>query len=131
MDNIFKYRIKEERLRLNLNQEELGNKAGLSKQTISHYERGTKNPTVETISKLADIFDCSIDYLLGRTNNRNSETFSGVVDGDKYTFEIDRLEPDKPDTEEKFNRLVRKLKAVGFDVDKLMENQIDIDLEND
>lgn len=121
MENIFGNRLKQERLRLRLSQEDVGCKANISKQTVSHYERGNKNPTVETLAKLADIFDCSTDYLLGRTDDRDNLVYSGNVDGHNYKLEIDKKETDLPDTEEKFKKLIKKLEEIGFDVDKLMD----------
>lgn len=59
------------RKELNMSQAELAEKLGVSQQTISKYERGTREPDNETLAKLAEIFDCSIDYLLGRSNIRN------------------------------------------------------------
>lgn len=41
---------------------------GLSKSMISKYERGEREPKMETLVLLADFFECSIDYLVGRTN---------------------------------------------------------------
>lgn len=54
-----------------MSQAELAEKLGVSQQTISKYERGTREPDNETLAKLAEIFDCSIDYLLGKTDIRN------------------------------------------------------------
>ncbi len=59
------------RKELNMSQAELAEKLGVSQQTISKYERGTREPDNETLAKLAEIFDCSIDYLLGKTDIRN------------------------------------------------------------
>ena len=41
---------------------------GLSKSMISKYERGEREPKLETLIVLSDFFDCSIDYLVGKTN---------------------------------------------------------------
>lgn len=58
-------RIKELRENLNLTQTELGKKLNLSQITISGYERGYRDPDLETLLKLAKFFNVSIDYLLG------------------------------------------------------------------
>lgn len=42
---------------------------GVSRNTIWRYESGEAVPTAEILITLADIFDTSIDYMLGRTNN--------------------------------------------------------------
>lgn len=40
----------------------------VSRSTITSYETGLRNPDVFILIKIADIFDVSIDYLMGRTN---------------------------------------------------------------
>ena len=42
---------------------------GISKQLISEWKNGKKLPGYENLNKLADYFDISIDYLVGRTDN--------------------------------------------------------------
>lgn len=61
--------LKELREKRNYTQDELGKLLNLSKNAISHYENDTNRPSFETLEKLADIFDVSVDYLLGRTSN--------------------------------------------------------------
>lgn len=60
--------LKEERVKANLKQAELGEKIGLSLQAISGYEQGTREPKIEVLIKLADVFDLSIDQLVGRVS---------------------------------------------------------------
>ncbi|KAA0766325.1 helix-turn-helix domain-containing protein [Bacillus sp. SH5-2] len=49
-------------------QEEVAKYLGISRARYSHYENGRSEPDNETLKKLADFFDLSVDYLLGRTN---------------------------------------------------------------
>lgn len=51
-----------------LTQEKLAEKLMISKATISHYEQGINKPNLDTIIKLAEIFDVSVDYLIGRSS---------------------------------------------------------------
>ncbi len=44
----------------------------LSVNTLSSMQSGGYFPRVEALAKIADYLDCSIDFLLGRTNNPNS-----------------------------------------------------------
>lgn len=44
----------------------------LSKNTLSSMQSGGYLPRTETLAKIADYLDCSVDYLLGRTDNPNS-----------------------------------------------------------
>ena len=45
---------------------------GLSINTLSSMQSGGYYPRVEAICKIADCLDCSVDYLLGRTDNPDS-----------------------------------------------------------
>lgn len=54
-----------------VSQKQLANELGdINQQTISHYETGTREPNIQTLIKLADYFDVSIDYLVGRSDKR-------------------------------------------------------------
>lgn len=57
--------LKTLRTSANLTQRELAEKLKIPKTNIGHYEIGVSQPSIETITKLADYFGCSIDYLLG------------------------------------------------------------------
>ena len=54
-----------------LTQEQLAKLVNLSQQTIGHYEVDRAKPDLETLQKFAEIFNCSVDYLLGRTDVPN------------------------------------------------------------
>lgn len=66
--------LKELRLSKDLTQEDLGKILNKTKNNISQYETGKREPDTETLNKIADFFDVSIDYLLGRSNIKNSNT---------------------------------------------------------
>ena len=59
-------RIREERLKRGLTQEELGKLIGVSKVAISHYERGEEQPKVEKLSKLIEVLKLTPNYILGQ-----------------------------------------------------------------
>lgn len=59
-------RIKEQREIKGLSQKELAIEMGVKQNTISQYENNIKRPSYEILILLADFFDVSIDYLLGR-----------------------------------------------------------------
>lgn len=64
----FPQRLQKLRERRRLNRKALGELCGLSKNIIGQYERGEKEPSVATLIELADYFEVSADYLLGRQN---------------------------------------------------------------
>lgn len=51
-------------------QTELAKLLGISQNTLSQYETGTLNYPVDILLKLADLYGVSVDYLLGRTNQK-------------------------------------------------------------
>lgn len=61
-------RIRKLREQKNISQKQLADIMHISQSSISEYESGNQQPPLEMIVKLADFFDVSIDYLLGRTN---------------------------------------------------------------
>lgn len=63
-------RIKELRQQKGLKQDDIAKEFGISQQTISSYEKGIREPDITTLKKLADFFDVSLDYLLGKTDIR-------------------------------------------------------------
>lgn len=58
-----KTRIKELRARHDLTQEELAEKVGVRRETISFLERGKYNPSLELAHKVAKVLDTTIDEL--------------------------------------------------------------------
>ena len=50
----------------NLTQEELSKQLGGSKNLVSNYQNGISTPDIYTLVKLADIFDITLDELVGR-----------------------------------------------------------------
>lgn len=53
----------------NINQLKLALDIGITQESISKYENGNAFPSKDILVKLADYLNCSIDYLLDRTNN--------------------------------------------------------------
>ena len=66
-------RIKILREELNMTQQELADKLDGAKSTVAMYEKGDRKPSMEVLLKLSEIFDCSIDYILGKSDIRNPE----------------------------------------------------------
>lgn len=68
---MFGKKLKELRLEKKINQSELGEKIGISPSTVGMYERDQRFPDKDILGKIADYFEVSVDYLLGRTDERN------------------------------------------------------------
>lgn len=71
-------RIKELRLGKELKQVELAQIIGMSQSSLSGYESGKIEPDQETLIRLSEFFDVSIDYLLGISNVKKAPTLEQV-----------------------------------------------------
>ena len=65
----FPSRLKSLRTSSNLTLEQLGKELGSTRATIGNYENSNKKPSLEMLIKIADYFNVSIDYLIGRTDD--------------------------------------------------------------
>lgn len=63
-------RIKELRIERDLTLDEMSKQLGIGRATINNYEVGRSEPNISTLIKLAEYFDVSIDYLVGRSDKR-------------------------------------------------------------
>lgn len=61
---IFLRRVKERMYNLDINQNELADKIGVTPAAISRYLRGARTPRVDVIVKMSRVLDCSTDYLI-------------------------------------------------------------------
>jgi len=93
-------RIAELRDQRGWTQEELAQSIGITRAALSHYEKNRRKPDFEILTKLADKFEVSIDYLIGRTNQPML-----VMDPDVREF-VDQLELSDSDLLERFNLTV-------------------------
>lgn len=65
----FPERLKELRTSKGLTMEQLGKEVQSTRGTISNFENGNKKPSLDMLIRLANYFDVSIDYLVGRTDD--------------------------------------------------------------
>lgn len=91
----FGERLKELRKSKNLTQEQLANIFYLNKSSISRYENNTQLPENDLLQSIADFFQISVDYLLGRDDSKE------VLLNDK----------DKKDIEKALNKTMSMLEA--------------------
>ena len=62
-------RLKELRKLNNVTQKQLAEFIGASERGVQNYEQGSRKPAYDMLIAIADYFDVSIDYLVGRTGN--------------------------------------------------------------
>lgn len=98
-------KIVELREKYGMTQEELASKIGISRASLSHYEKNRRTPDYTILTHIADYFRVTVDYLLGRSEEVPDEnplllgedleltdlqllnTFSFTVDGRRLTLE--------------------------------------------
>lgn len=67
----FPHRLKEQHTKTS--QQELANLLGISTRAWRFYESGDREPNIAGLITLADYFDVSLDYLVGRTDDTNKK----------------------------------------------------------
>lgn len=64
--NFFGVKLKELRIEKGLSQRKLGEVLDVCNQTVSFWETGSREPDLDTLVKIADFFEVSVDFLLNR-----------------------------------------------------------------
>ena len=77
-------RLKEERIKHKMTQEQVAQFLGLSRGAYANIENEKRQCDIEVYIRLADLYNISVDYLLGRSNIRTYR-------GDKGGIELNRL----------------------------------------
>lgn len=72
-DNIFGRRLASLRKARNIRQIDVAQHLNVSRQAISKYELGAREPDFATLLKLAEYYDVSMDYLLGLDDNQTGK----------------------------------------------------------
>lgn len=67
MDILDKDRLKECRLKLGITKQEAAKRIQISQPAYLRYEAGSRNPSIQIISKMAEVFSTSTDYLIGKS----------------------------------------------------------------
>lgn len=111
MDNILGKRIELERTRLGLNQMELAKKLNLSSSaSISQYESGDRVPSDDIKLKMCELFNCSLDYLMGKSDTRNPELNSkDILDLAKVGFTKDNYNPPTEKQKEQIKTIIETI----------------------
>lgn len=102
----------------NLSQKEIGNIFHASQNTVSQWENGTRKPSYDIIQEIADYFDVSVDYLLGRQeqlpelNNKDKREIQEILDDtEQQLLSQDGLMFDgSPATDEDVQKIIMAMK---------------------
>lgn len=82
------FRLRELRKEKGLTLEQMAKDLNTTKVTLSRYENGTREPKSEMLSQLSDYFNVSIDYLFGKTDEKNHISKIGQADVKKALEDI-------------------------------------------
>lgn len=66
MNLVFRQRLQMLREKKRISRKVLSELCGLASDSIRRYERGEREPSMESLVLIADFFEVSVDYLLGR-----------------------------------------------------------------
>lgn len=121
--DLFKQRLKELRGKYNMTQQDLANQLGIVRTAIANYETGRTSPDSETLSLIANIFNTSTDYLLGRTDIK--EPIENIVSEKTHNNSNNKESIDAED----ISNLSSESKAKIHDYIKLIKFYEDNDLD--
>jgi len=92
-------RIKDLRDENNMTQIRLSIELGVSQETISAYEIGKHYPSVKSLMRMSELFNTSMDYIMGMSPIRNTLLEKGLPDDDVRFLQLyrklDRLKKEK------------------------------------
>lgn len=102
-------KLKELRTGAKLSQKELAATLGLDYKRYNHYETGRSEPDIATLHTLADFFNVTIDYLLGRDSEQKNNPDTAEDAGNQEIYSI--LSELTPENQEKLLELARMYRA--------------------
>lgn len=141
---IFNERLKQLRKERNLTQYDLVELLGFSRGQIGNYEQGTREPNLNTLLKISDFFNVSVDYLLGKTDRINNKKDVKRVDKEildllqgisknieelkkgqeELKEEVKELKTTQEKTNERLNKIELRLDGFSEGIGKLVSDEI-------
>lgn len=101
-------RLKTLREEYEYTQKDICSKLSISTATLSQYENGVRQPSYDVLKNLADIYNVSTDYLLGRTDIRNFEENTIAAHTDDRTQQLS--EDDRKQLDDFIDFLIERAK---------------------
>lgn len=105
-------RLAELRKQAGISQRTLATALNCSQNMISQWENGTRDPSTETLKAIADYFNVSIDYLLGREALALGSDDQGII-----------LSPDFIDLYGIYEKLPQQKRALVFEMARAMSGE--------
>lgn len=101
----FNQRLRLLRDEAGLSQQELANQTGITKSSINMYERGEREPGLETLETFADYFNVDMNYLIGYQFQKHIPQIVGIT-LTTHEREVITAYRDKPDVQPKVDELL-------------------------
>lgn len=104
-------RLKQARSDSGLKQIDAAKKLGISNGTLSGYERNYRDPDTDTLNEMANLYEVSVDWLLGKVNQSSVDNDNEEIDEELQDF-IDNVKvwyKEEPETKEERLRMMKKM----------------------
>lgn len=106
-------RIKKLRLEKNLLQSDIAKIIHKTDRAVGQYEREERDPSSETWIQLANFFDVSLDYLLGKTDIRNiGKKFDQILNESMLGISMEEYEALSEEKKEKIRTFVKYVRDI-------------------
>lgn len=104
-------RIKQLREELGISQLDFAKKINVTQQSISLYEKGDREPSLEVLTSMANFFNVSIDYLTCKSDIRNPEQIKKVPFANAGGLNIEGLDDEDLKELQRQIDYIRKMKG--------------------
>ncbi len=78
-------RLQQKRSGLKISQKEAAEAIGVSYSIISNYEKNERTPSLKKLMALANLYHCSVDYLLGIENTSRASIDVSMLDDEQIS----------------------------------------------
>ncbi|MDU7057855.1 transcriptional regulator [Ligilactobacillus salivarius] len=99
MDNNIGYRISELRKQAGMSQFQLAKVLDIATSTLGMYETGKREPSLKVMNRIANYFNVTTDYLLGRPEKKDDDTKTADIKDDDVIFTYEGRQIPKEDLE--------------------------------
>ncbi|MCI6062118.1 MAG: helix-turn-helix transcriptional regulator [Ligilactobacillus salivarius] len=99
MDNNIGYRISELRKQAGMSQFQLAKVLDIATSTLGMYETGKREPSLKVMNRIANYFNVTTDYLLGRPEKKDDDTKTADIEDDDVIFTYEGRRIPKEDLE--------------------------------
>ena len=134
-DNMFNEVFKKERKRLGLTQQQIAKKLNISRSNVANWESGSNTASPEMILKCSELFNCTTDYLYGKTEHRNIyeelDKNANLISLQNDTKVLDNISNEFELEETSAEKLLSELKKMGLlnDNEELTDEKLNIILD--